>query len=47
VIFIKKIKKKHMDKIYREGAMGALLDEYEKALFDYLEVLSSVSQQDH
>ena len=34
------------NKIYREGAIGALLDEYEKALNDLKQVLAEITDED-
>lgn len=33
-------------KIYRKGAKGALLDEYERAIFDLKKVISNISNDD-
>jgi uncharacterized damage-inducible protein DinB len=35
------------EKIYRQGAIGAILDEYERALHELKSVLSSVSEEDY
>ena len=35
-----------MNKTYRQGAVGALLDEYEKAIFELQQVINVISDQE-